>query len=84
MVDLPCLCNELLSALSERARLWECVPSDLDTLAGTREGSVALAKLVGDALRDDVADLVRRVCGESAQLLEGEKLLLGCQEIRAC
>lgn len=83
-VNSLCLRNELLDALSERARLWDCVPSDLGTLAGTREGSVGLAELVGDPLRDDVADLVRGGGGESPQLLEGQKLLFGCQEIRVC
>jgi len=83
-VDLRCVCNESLDAPSERARLWDCVPTDLDTLAGTGEVSVRLAELVGNALGDDVADLVRRRGGEGAQLLEGEKLLFGCQKIRVC
>lgn len=82
--NLPCVCNEPLDALSERALVWDCVPSDLSTLAGTGEGSVGLVELVGDALRDDVADLVRGGRGESPQLLEGEKLLFGRQEIRVC
>lgn len=46
------------------------------------EGSVDLAELVGDAVRDDVADLVRGECGDSPQFLENEKLLFGRQEIR--
>jgi hypothetical protein len=79
-IDMPCVCNELLSTLSERALGWDCVSTDLGTLAGTGEGSVRLAELVGDALGDDVADLVRRRGGESPQLLEGEKLLFGCSE----
>lgn len=83
-VNLRCLRNELLDALSERARLWDCVPSDLGTLAGTREGSVGLAELVGDPLRNYVADLVRGRGGEGPQLLEGQKLLFGCQGIRVC
>lgn len=74
--NLPCLCDESLDALSERAWLWDCVPTDLGTLAGTGEGSVCLAELVGDSLRDDVADLVGGGGGESAQPLEGEKLLV--------
>lgn len=78
-VDLPCFCDEPLDALPERALLWDCVPTDLGTLAGTGEGSVGLAELVGDPLRDDVADLVRGGGGEGSQLLEAEKLLFGCQ-----
>lgn len=83
-INLPCFCNEPLNALSERALLWDCVPTDLGTLAGAREGSVGLAELVGDALCDDVADLVRSWCGESPQLLEAEQLLFGCQQLRVC
>lgn len=83
-MNLPCHCNEPLDALSERTLLWDCVPTDLGTLAGTGEGSVGLAKLVGDALSDDVADFVRGGCGEGAQLLECEKLLFGCQQLRVC
>lgn len=83
-LNLRCLRNELLDALSERARLWDCVPSNLGTLAGTRKGPVGLAELFGDPLRDDVADLVRGGGGKGAQLLEAEKLLFGRQEIRVC
>lgn len=83
-VDSPCVCNESLDALSERAVCGHCIPADLNTLAGAGKASVRLAKLVGDALGNDVADLVRSCREEGPQLLKGEKLLFGCQEARSC
>lgn len=53
------MCTEFFRAASESRRFGDCVPTDLGTLAGTGEGG-GLAEFVGDSLRDDVADLVRR------------------------
>lgn len=65
-----------IEALLKGAGRWDHVSADLHPLPLAGEGSVPLLELLGDALGDDIADLVRHLRVEGPELLQLEEVLL--------
>lgn len=62
-----------IKSLLQGTRLGNRVTTDLNALSFTRECPVSLAELLGDTLGHEVADLVRIVRIQGAELLQLEE-----------